>query len=597
MMTTTTATRPRTIRRGGWLVLGALCALVLWGPALATASAASKPTPVPPTPAPYTGQLILSQQHVAHGTTTLNAAVSQFLDGEWVTFAWTEGTSGGPSTDLGGRAPTNIAGAATTQLHLPADAAPGTYTVTATGTKGSEAQAFVTVDPPNAPSPVPVIQGSPRLIVPPDFTRGISATDANGTDLPLGVSGFPVGVHLTVTARLLSGGAHPAEPLGALGPTDAQGDVAATPLSLPASMKAGVYDIEAVADNPGHTTAGATVTIHDSLAVGTSGFSADFFAGMWNNATQGLMVWWSDFTNKGRDDLLTAVWKAALHPIDPTRGVFADLYKLATPAAHLGFKIIGVLLLFRAIFEISSYFTGGIQLWKALMTLVGIVIVVQVWNHLPLIEPEVYAFSARWTDNLATIGVKSVRTAMASFTTINKSDVASLAGWALGTVASGGYLFVMAYLLAVVVLTKISGLGLIVLTAVLGPLCLPFWVLPQTRGIAQTWAHMALSVASWSPLYAWLFGTLGEIMLAVARSGGVTWKTVLVSVATGAALVGIFNVVPLVSRWFWKHVIGGAAGGAGDGRVALEKIVQDRVPVVGKLGYRKSFDAKLTPAA
>jgi len=68
-------------------------------------------------------------------------------------------------------------------------------------------------------------------------------------------------------------------------------------------------------------------------------------------------------------------------------------------------------------------------------------------------------------------------------------------------------------------------------------------------------------------------------------------------VASGAVLVGIFNTVPLLSRWFWKHVIGGAAGASGDGRVALEKVLQDRVPVVGKLGYRKSVALKLMPGA
>ncbi len=508
-------------------VVGALLLLLLALPAggfITSAGAASKPTPAPTASGPRVGTLTLAQASIPAGTASVDAHLAGYKPGDTVTIIANGAQAGPGGLNLyPGTVAVDDAGTASVTLKIPLIAPAGTYDVAANAEKSNtRGQAFLTITPPAPASTPPGPVGAPTLVIPTTVVLGASGT---APTLRAAVTNFAAGA--TVTVTLLALGSTTATTttgspvdLGTIGPLDTRGAGAAT-FDLPRDIQPGTYQVNASgrAGVTGETGSAAT-----SLTVQASGvnLTSDTFAGLWNNATQGLLVWWSDFSDKGRDDLLTSMYKAALHAIDPTRGVFATIYSWSRPLAEFGLKIIGILLLFRCCFELSAYFTGGLQLWRIGLTLMGVILTVAVWRNLPGIEHTIYQFANDWTDNLATVGVGSVKKAIDQFTALNKADITSVAGWALGTVAAGAYLILVAYLFAVIVLTKISGLGLIVLTAILGSLCIPFYVLPQTRGVAQWWAHMALSVMSWSPMYAWLFAAMGEIMLTIARSDSVT---------------------------------------------------------------------------
>lgn len=527
------------------------------------AHAASAPAAAPPTPLPRAGTLTLSEGHVAHGTTTVGAAISGFRDGERAHVTWSASDAGGSGAgsgmalgDIVAQPPT---GSGLGQLHLPADAPPGTYVVTAAGDgrDGTRARAFLTVDAPNAPSPSPGPSLSPRAIVPLEFTRGVSATDGNGVELPVGVAGVPPNARLVVTARLLAGGTHEPVTLGDLGPTTGTGEARAS-FPIPSSMVAGPYDIEATMRDAPHIAAGASMTLRDSAAVGVGSLSAGVFAGLWSNAVGGLGQFWHGIISEGRESVLTRVLGVVLYQDDPTTHRTPALVGLMATFAAIGEGAIGVLVAVRAFTIVLGLFrrAQGLGPWLALtLEIMGVFVAVAA---LTPVEHAVWGWVNRFVQGSDAHALAPLVEAIKGLTDTNAH---ALSGTLEGLGALG-LLMALAVVFVIIELTRLGGFALLEALYILGPLVVPLVIVRETRSITLWWLRSTLAITAWPLLYLVLIEGGVGIVFSFSGGGGdqAVFGNPLVRVGLGVALVLSLLTVPEWAAQAVGRVVSGAGG-------------------------------------
>ena len=537
----------------------AVCAwLLCMAPLIAHAAPPAGPPPTP-TPLPRTGTLTLSEGHVAHGTTTVGAAISGFRDGERAHVTWSASDASGGPVALGDIVAQPPAGSGVGQLHLPAGAALGTYVVTAAGDgrDGTRAQAFLTVDAPNAPPPSPGPSLSPRAIVPLEFTRGVSATDGNGVELPVSVAGFPPNAHLVVTARLLAGGTHEPVTLGDLGPTTGGGEARAS-FPIPPSVVAGPYDIEATMRDAPHVAAGASMTLRDSAAKGVGSLSLDAFAGLWTNAVGGLGQFWHGIISEGRDSVLTRVLGVVLYQDDPTTHRTPALVGLMKTFTAIGEGAIGVLVAVRAFTIILGLFrrAQGLGPWLTLtLEIVGVFVAVAA---LTPVEHAVWGWVNRFVQGSDAHALTPLVEAIKRLT---DTDAHALSGTLEGLGALG-LLIALAVVFVVIELTRLGGFALLEALYILGPLVVPLLIVRETRSITLWWFRSTLAITSWPLLYLVLIEGGVGIVFSFSGGGGdqAVFGNPLVRVGLGVALVLSLLTVPEWAAQAVARVVSGAGG-------------------------------------
>ena len=562
-------------RLTAWVV----CALVVVAPACALAAA---PAPTP-TDVTNSGQLLLSQQHISQGTTMLGAAVSLFHDGERVTVTWAR--ADGSGTAALGMMGTNIAGSAATTVHLPADASPATYTVTATGDKGSAASAFVTVDPPHATPAPTAISYSPRLIAPPEMTRG-SVRSGTTDHLALRVEGYPPDARVGITLQLLAGGGpHPIQDVGEIGRTDAQGR-AAGDVPLPADLAAGPYDVEATARGTTPAVrAGATVTLHDSAATALAGWDRGVFTGLWRNVTEGALSFVNSTVQAGRSALLTTLARVALYVEDWTDARYDGVFALAAPfliwsGGMLTFAIAVRTFLTvrraRRLHDVETLLWVGVEL----TAVIGVV------GGLKGLESSTWQWTGAESAWFVRGGLGAFGTALDRWTSITPHDLASATQWGLGMILALTMEAVMAVQLLVLGLTRLGGDGFLVFLWLTGAFCAATYALERTRGLALTWLRTIVAISLWPVLWGWLFGAEGTIVSAFTAGQPASFQDAFLKVAVGVAMLLGFNAVPEVLRIVTRHVLPGPGSEVDGTRTPFYRLGQEirgRVPLLGRL--------------
>ncbi len=558
----------------------------------AHAATSPPPTAIPPTAtvAPQTGQLILGQQHIPQGTTTLDAAVSQFREGQRVTFTWAR--DNGATAPIGS-ALVGVGGSATTQLTLPTDAPAATYTVTATGNRGDTATAFVTVDAPGATPAPTALSYSPRLIAPPSFTHGISTTagtSGNGDQLPIRVLGFPPHATLHITLQLLAHGPHATVDGGNFGPTDATG-AAAGDVALPADLPPGPYDVEGTV---GTVKTGATVQIQATVADQVAGWDRNVFAGLWANATEGLLTWWQGVTTAGHAALVHAILGVTTVVLDFTSAAYAFLFDLSKPLLVWGGAALFVLVSFRILAEavtMRAEADGAHHVLKWGLLIGEVAIVLTVAGALKPIEHAVWAWTAGSPKGLGggAKGLKGYGDALGTWTTYRGPSLQETANWGLGQIAALCLLAILAIQLVLLTLGVLAGWVLKLFLWLTGPLCWAAMGTPHTRPLGLWWTRSMISVSLWIVGWMYLFSVEGAAVGQVARGGGLDpakAPNTLVAIGVGLVMMLSTNAVPAALRRGTHLLIAGAGGVvdemAGPGG-AVWGWAKNKVPLLGRL--------------
>ncbi len=305
--------------------------------------------------------------------------------------------------------------------------------------------------------------------------------------------------------------------------------------------------------------------------------------GWWTGLTQGALMDINQFTEDGRDDLLTALWKLCMHSVDLTQPPFGPLVDRTGPWVTWGLVAFGFLFTLRLFYEMILYLKSRQHLYRLGAVWIEAWLVVQVARTYIGLMHKIWGFATVYTDSLAGIGLKPLEDALSHFTTVNPHDLLTLLYWVAGNVIALAIKAFIIYLLAMIVLTKLSLLGVLVGAFIAGPFIVVFYALPQTRRVAQSWTAVILAVSSLPIGYAFALTLAGQTALLLASHAGSWWATPLIAVATGAAVIMAVNAMPSACVWLWTHITGGSASFVGQARYHFEDYLRDRAP--------KGFDA------
>ncbi len=593
------------VRTAGRAALLALALLVVCAtPIIARAKAAaaarsgasSRPTtsaPAPATSVANSGQLILSQQHVSQGTTSLGVAIAAFRDGERVTVTWARPDGSGAAT-LGTLTAQPPAGGGATTVALSGDAAPATYTVTATGDRGSAARAFVTVDPPGATPAPTAVAYSPRVLVPPDFTHGISGTSGgapagNGDQFPVTVQGYPPHTRLTVTMRFLARGGQPARAMGQVGPTGADG-AGGGHVTLPNDLAPGPYDVEVTSDASSTQAvpvvrAGATTMIHAAASDNLPAPSRDAFAGLWQNATEGGLTFVNRTVQAGRSGLVAGIAAVALHVEDWTTDRYAGIWSLAEPfliwsGGVLTFAV--AVRTFLVVRRARRLHDAETLMWVA----VELAAVISVVGSLKTLESSLWTWTGAESAWFVRGGLGAFGQTLDRWTSITPHDIATGLQWGLAMFMALALEAVLSVQLVVLGLTRLGGDGFLVFLWLSGALCAATYALERTRGLALTWLRTIVAISLWPVLWGWLFGGEGTIVDTFTAGQPASFGDAFLKVAIGVAMLLGFNAVPEVLRIATRHVLPGPGSEVDGTRTPFHRAGQalrERVPLLGRL--------------
>jgi len=300
--------------------------------------------------------------------------------------------------------------------------------------------------------------------------------------------------------------------------------------------------------------------------------------GWWTGLSQGALMDINQFTEDGRSDLLTALWKMCLHSVDLTQDPFGPLVARTGPWVQWGLIGFGFLFTLRLFYEMILYLKSRQHLYRLIAVWVETYLVVQVWRTYIGLMHQIWGFATAYTNSLAGIGLKPLETALSHFTTVKPHDLLTLLYWVAGNVIALAIKAFIIYLLAMIVLTKLSMLGVLIGAFVTGPFILPFYVLPQTRRVALSWTAVILAVSLLPIGYAFALTLAGQAALLLAAHAGSLWATPLIAIATGAAIIMAVNAMPSACVWLCSNITGGSASFVGKARYHFEKHLRDKAP-------------------
>lgn len=576
----------------GGLCVGPHGARVAWAatrpPATPRPPAAPRPSP---TPLGRIGTLTLSASHVTPGTSSVGAIVAGFVSGESIHFTWSLG-DGATHEDIGDTKADSL-GAGQATLALPQDAPPGTYNVVAQGDLRTQAAAFLTVDPPGAtPAPTarpalsPVIQ-----FLPPDFTRGISATDANGVSVRVVVDGFEPHQHITIALALLKGSPRPAAvTLGVLGPTDASGHAAAD-LALPDTLLAGPYDAEASQENgaaAGHASASWTLRDSAGLASQTSSNPVDL-CGLFNicqnmqNAMRAVLLGTvaaaNNITDNGRTGVVEGVMNTLFYQPDYTDKSFDPLKQPMRIFFALVYTLIKLALIVVLGNIILDLFANK-QIGRGLLLLAfgGGLVYWAVDNCLTL-ESGAWGEVRRVVGALDAGTAKPIDAALNKYLRMDPKTLTDKVAFDLGAVM----ILLMGIMLLPVfiflVLSKFLIIGAQVLLFVIGVLYIVLLFPRQTREQGLWWVRGMAALTLVAPLYAALASIGVAVVGIVLATGGTNFSLDFIAAgaafAIGVLLMGAPQIAPRLVSFIGR---GGrsAADDVAAGSMALRGGIQRR---------------------
>jgi len=539
-------------------------------------TAAAVPPSATATQEPRQGTLRLARDHVPEGTTTVEAQLDGFRDGDHAQVTAESAASGGPLTLYPGGVTIGPDGSAHVTLHIPGIAPDGTYTVRAVADESkTHAQAFLSID-----APVTTATAGPRgaatLVLPGSLTL---AAGVATTPLTVAVSNFGPDTSITVSLVLLDEGAGAtgtgvmtaSAPLvvGTIGPTSGDG-MATGRVDLPGGLVAGTYEATAAQASNGVGTASTSVTIYSAAE---SGNPVDL-CGVFNvcvnmrdaarAALLGALAAVNDITDNGRKGVVQGVLDALFYQPDLTEKTFAPLQAPLRNVFALAYALIRLAIVVRVGNLVLDLFAERNFGRGVLLLLIGGGVVYWAVGNALTLEAGVWQWTRRLVDTLDKGTAAPVDAAMQKYLHMDPKTLADKATFGFGTVLILVMILLLAPLVIALILTKFLVVGTLVLLFLVGAMYIVFLFAPLTRPAGLWWLKGMAALTLVAPLYASLASVGVALVSVILAAGGDAFKAAVVTagagLVVGVLIMGAPELAPRMVGVFGR----GGAGAADD---------------------------------
>ncbi len=454
------------------------------------------------------------------------------------------------------------------------------------------ASAPTVVPPVPTVAPPPTLAPLPTYTPQPTATRGphagtltltpaqieLTTADHLGQGPPITVvgAGLPRNTEVAVM-RENADGSNPLPLTPALGgpKTDAGGNVTwHGPLG--SNLHAGTYlvVVETVGyvaiiwEEYGPALARATLLVQDPPGPGTKPGQFCFLPGntgcinlgdMMGSLLMGSLSWWNGFQAGGRAALASGIVPAILQQPDLTSKQYNPLVTFLHYFILFGKAALSVLISVRVVAYVVDLFR--LKPMRAVLILMGeLVLVYWYASILTTMEHAVWTWVQDAVTYIGKDALKPLNNALTKLTTIDKSDMASLAKFTVGVLVSLALLVVMVVMFGIIVLTRIGTLVLLVALFIIAPLCIPLVLLSATRPIFFWWLKSIVALSALPVVY--VIEISAGVAFVFALTGSTdphdVFNSPLVHVAAGVALVAVLLAAPELTTEAVSRIGGGA---------------------------------------